>query len=289
MNYKPICVSMYVVLCCLLNGCGTTVPEIAEPWDGPDGTKDLEFNIKRAIFCDLRTAVWSINTIETVNGKPVEYLPGDWGAQITLSLEVDESSGVSPGATLTEPIVASIKRYTTGTIVSTPQSFGLGASGTLSSQALRTDKFNMFYLVSDLRRPIDEENDVCTGDKDRKGTSLLLQSDLRLKEWLTGAMDVTQRLPSSTSGGSGSSPKPDTVSFEIKFIVISSGHMTPSWKLVRVTTDTSDLLSLNRTRTHDLIITIGPTKGAAGQRTADLHFSSQIGSATSGSLRPFLQ
>jgi hypothetical protein len=276
----------------LLNGCGTTVPEISEFWEGPGGTEELEFNIKRAVYCDLRNAIRSVSDIqETVNGKPVDFLPGDWGAQITLSLEVDESTGVSPGATLTEPIVASIKTYSNGTFISTPQSFSLGFGGTLSSQALRTDKFNMFYLVSDMRRQIDPENDVCNDDKDkRKGSSWMLTSDLRIPEWLHGAMLVDHRLDSSVGAGSSSaSPKPDTVSFEIKFIVISSGNVTPSWKLVRVTSDTSQLLSVNRTRTHDLIITIGPTTGAGGQRTSYLHLSSQIGSATSGSLRPLFQ
>ncbi len=73
----------------------------------------------------------------------------------------------------------------------------------------------------------------------------------------------------------GSSPKPDTVSLEIKFIIVSNGNVTPTWKLVRVSANTGStpLVNVGRTRTHDLIITIGPPT----QTTANTHLALQIG------------
>jgi hypothetical protein len=91
------------------------------------------------------------------------------------------------------------------------------------------------------------------------------------------------------SVGSGSSP--DTVSLEIKFVIVSSGNLTPTWKLVRLTANNGagPLFATGRTRTHDLIITIGP----ANQMTLNTHLASQIGQAVSGGnqslLRPFGQ
>ncbi len=37
----------------------------------------------------------------------------------------------------------------------------------------------------------------------------------------------------------GSGLKPDTVSYEIKFIIVSSGNVTPTWKLLRVSANTA--------------------------------------------------
>jgi hypothetical protein len=82
----------------------------------------------------------------------------------------------------------------------------------------------------------------------------------------------------SAGGGGGAGAAPDTLSIEIKFIIVTSGNVTPTWKLLRVSANTTgNLLSLGRTRTHDLIITIGPNN----QQTLNTHLASQIGNAVS--------
>src|SRR5436190_15683816 len=84
-------------LCQVLAGCGLSVPDLKEVWDSPEGTKQLEFEIKKRIFCELSAAVRSVNRKYTVQsrskaGEPLEttaFLPDDWGAQVSLSLQVD--------------------------------------------------------------------------------------------------------------------------------------------------------------------------------------------------------
>jgi len=291
-----------------LTGCGTYVPEIAEPWDGPDGTRELEFNIKKAVFCEIRDAVRSVNIKETLNGRPVEYLPGDWGAQVTLSLQVDETSAVNPGASAVNPMPNYLLRFPVGGTVTAAQSFALGGGATVSSQSSRTDKFNMYYLVSDLRMPIDVQNDICT--KSPPGYSFFLLSDLGIKKWLKDALEVDRRLPSSvppvsatslTGGGAtaeggtkssagGLNPKPDTISYEVKFVLVSSGNITPTWKLVRFSANTGSVpfLGAGRTRTHNLIITLGPSSGPGAEQANLLNLAAQIGQANASSLRPLL-
>jgi hypothetical protein len=81
--------------------------------------------------------------------------------------------------------------------------------------------------------------------------------------------------------------------------VVSSGNATPQWNLVRVSANTgSPFFDMNRTRTHDLIITIGPGKVEMqqtpnGQTVArvvptqgaqDAHLASQIGLAVANAL-----
>jgi hypothetical protein len=87
-----------------------------------------------------------------------------------------------------------------------------------------------------------------------------------------------------TPSGAGAK-KPDTVTYEIKFVIVSSGNVTPTWKLVKVSANTSGtFFSTGRTRTHDLIITIGPQ----GAVSLQAHFASQIGNAVANANRSVL-
>lgn len=78
-------------------------------------------------------------------------------------------------------------------------------------------------------------------------------------------------------GSGGGGPKPDTLTIEIKFIIVSNGNVLPTWKLVRVSSGTGStpLFGIGRTRNHDVIITIGPKT----IETANTHLASQIGVA----------
>jgi hypothetical protein len=51
------------------------------------------------------------------------------------------------------------------------------------------------------------------------------------------------------------------ISHEVKFEIISSGNITPTWKLVRVSANTnaaSGFFAASRDRTNDLLITLAP-------------------------------
>ena len=88
------------------------------------------------------------------------------------------------------------------------------------------------------------------------------------------------------SGGGGGAPKADTISYEIKFIIVSSGNVTPTWKLVRVSANSGStpFFSTGRTRTHDLIVTIGPNT----IQTNDTNLASQISSGVGSANRALL-
>jgi hypothetical protein len=292
---KMFGLSVGLIASLTLAGCGTTVPEIAEVWDGADGTRQLEFEIKKRIFCDLSEAVryvndtYSVDTRQSAKDKVrrVDFIPKDWGAQVSLSFQVDESTTLNPGIALNSVYSNAISSFPNGN-VTTPQSFSLGLGGTASSTATRIDKFNPYYSIGFLMTEPTRES-VCYPDKDpfvvRKqhpasSSFFVLSNDLHIKEWLDGAMWVNRLIPSSVDAPLSGQVKPDTVSLEIKFIVVSTGNVTPTWKLVRVSANTgnSPLFAANRTRTHDLIITIGPYD----TKTLNAHLASQIGQAVSG-------
>jgi hypothetical protein len=284
-----------------VSGCGLMIPDIKEIWDGPRGTEQIEFEIKKRIYCELKEAVIEAEKIpffveDRATGRRIQkpILPDDWGAQISLLLQVDEAAALNPGVALTKPLENAISRFPSGN-VTTAQSFSLGLGGTLSSSSTRIDKFDPYYPISFLRKPQTKDS-VCIPENDpylRNGeipslsSPLLIQSDLGIKKWLTEAMFVNALLPSVDSSSSPNKDAPDTVTLEIKFVIVSSGNVTPTWKLVRLTTNNGNLplFSTGRTRTHDLIITIGPSKG---QKASNSHLASQIGQAVGSANRTLL-
>ena len=132
-----------------------------------------------------------------------------------------------------------------------------------------------------------------------RGTPFPLQSDLRIAEWLRAAAYPTFRgeaeqraavnladdgsavdaetlrteavladqaeqyapelVTASSAGAAGQNSQ--AITHEIKFEVITSGNITPTWHLVRVSANTNggtNLFNTSRDRTSDLLITLAP-------------------------------
>jgi hypothetical protein len=320
-------VIVIMLAACLSAGCGLVIPNIKEVWDADKpadaapvtprdvtGATQIEFEIKKEVYCQLKEAVSAANTIP-VKGGPVGsqrviqtgLIPNSWGAQVSLSLQVDETSGLSPGVVLNQVMPNAINGFGVGNTVTTGQSFGLGFGGTLSSVATRIDKYDPYWSVAFLMIP-DTARSICKkidgkyvndplighGWTAASSSPFILEGDLGIKDWLVGAMQVNDVLPSvgapsGGGGGGGGNSTPDTVSYEIKFVIVSSGNITPTWKLVKVSANTAGtFFNTGRTRTHDLIITIGPGSGAQGAAAQQTHFASQIGNAVANATRSAL-
>jgi hypothetical protein len=295
-----------------LMGCGITVPDIKEIWDSDKpaeveprtpatvpGTTQIEFEIKKRIYCDLKEAVQAANKIPLKEGSPggkatvLPMIPMNWGAQVSLSLQVDETFGLNPGITLNRVLPNGINVFGPGPndTVTTPQSFNLGFGASLSSTATRIDKFDPYWSIGFLMRP-NRPDSICVPGTDpyishgwapASSSPFILLSNLGIKDWLLGAMQVNRVLPSVGGGGGGEVP--DTVSYEVKFVIVSNGSVTPTWTLVRLSANSGSgalpFFSTGRTRTHDLIITIGPSS----TQTNNAHLALQIGNAVSNSNR----
>ncbi len=287
----------------LLSACGLSVPAIHEVWDEDipsinksyppiSGTAQIEFEIKKRVYCDLREAVIPVQKIPvyhstTLHGKQTLVRPGlipkKWGAAVAISLQVDETTALNPGVALNDVLPNAINKFGPANTVATAQSFSLGFGATLSTVATRIDKFNPYYTIDDLSQPFTSES-VCHPENDpfRKlnktpanSSPFLFESDLGIKDWLYGALIANTYIESdSGTSAAGSGPKTDAISYEIKFVIVSSGSVTPTWKLVKVAANTAatPFFSTGRTRTHDLIITIGPNTTA----TMNNHLASQI-------------
>jgi hypothetical protein len=345
-----------VAACCEFAACGLVVPDIKEIWDTDKpadpvqqqprvpGAAQIEWEIKKRIFCDLKRAVYNVSHIPvtedtyghltSTHGRVTKRQPGlipsNWQAQISLTLQVDEQSALAPGVTITHLLPNASRVFGPNNTFTTSQSSSLGFGGTLSSTATRIDKFDPYYSVEYLLE--DDPHSVCIDGNDPldqpgwrpdRSSPFIIESDLGIENWLEGAMIVDNWLPSVGSppqalgggggkgpagggGGGGKSPAAagggagtgsksksdggssnknitkDTITYEVKFVIVSTGSVTPTWKLIRVSANTSgNLFSTGRTRTHDLIITLGPPTAA----TAQTHFASQLGNAVSNGNR----
>ncbi len=332
-----------MVLLLLLCGCGLHSPEISEMFDGPGepetaidppytATAQIEFEIRRKIYCELKDAVRHINKFPLAAGDasgpkvPGVMIPNSWIAQISLSLQVDESTALTPGATYNDVLNNAVRTFGVGSPLVVGQAFNLSVGATLSSTATRIDKFDPVYSVEWLmKQPTDasickDKNDIFNNAYPRS-SPFLIESELGIDKWLVGAIATENLLPSHPpiktanagnnspgakgrgSGGTGSgsdkggggdrggggdksggggSLGPYSVSTELKFVIVSGGSVTPTWKLLQVSANTSGtLFAVNRTRTHDLIITVGPPSGD----TTNANFALQVQSAVTNGVR----
>lgn len=270
----PICVGA------TLAGCGTFVPEIQDFGDAIEGQRFVQAIVTN-VTCEVQNAIYDV-----YKRPPYTTFMDDWGVQMTLSLTVNEKGAINPTVNWLPPSPASAV-------------FNLSAGANLSAEATRIDKLNAYHLVKDLRlHRCPEEN--------RPGGPFLMQSDLKLNQWLFDAI-TADRTKSVDFGIGGPLKGPNVLTHQIKFEVITSGNLTPTWKLTRVSVNPSgSFLTANRGRTHELIITLGPADKAIvkqivrgksrtfvvaqpGRQAADLHLSSTIGSAVSDGVKSALR
>ena len=223
-----------------LSGCGPDVPELF-PTD-PEQGQLLAEAIIYSIHCEVADAVIYIidedRRLAKLNGRRIAEWLDQWGTQITLTLTAEDSTG------------------------------------TLSSNAIRTDILNYYYTVPDLHK----HGSCAPGFQRQLPTTSLIKSDLKLKEWLV--YQLPNMSPDIAAGPFGK----NAISHEVNFQVVSSGgSATTSLKPTN-----SKFISA-----HHLLITFGPvdpSQGGLVGAASNAHLASQIGLAVStdvkGSIMP---
>lgn len=253
----------------------------------------IELAVKMRILCELRHAVEYVNATVIEGPSPdrtksvAKYvIPLDWIAVTSLSFQLDEFSGLnSDGSAGADSVDMAFTPRTLSRTVTASQSRILGFGGSLSSTATRIDKFDPSYSIKSLMAPqgpysfCRRSDPLAALKADLSFSPFNVESDLGILKWLYGAIVAGALL----DGDSVTGPT-EPVSLEIRFVIVSNGNMTPTWKIVSVPATTSSAFSTaGRTRMHDLIITIGPND----TRTLNSHLASQIGQA-SGATGPRL-
>jgi hypothetical protein len=270
-----------------VTSCGTYVPNIQEfPGDTVDGQL-LVKSIVHNINCEITDAVHYIieqdKKLAAANhGRRTAAWFEDWGVQTTLALTMDEKGALNPTVNWLPPSPASAI-------------FNLAAGGTLSSEGVRIDKLNSYNTVKQF---------LANECLQRPDGLWMLSSNLKLREWIIYAISAAASDEISIPTDANGPWKENVISHEVKFIVSSSGTVTPGWKLTRVLTNQNgNLLTASRDRTHDLTITLGPADKIQtvqilrngrtvrvfatqpSRQAADAHLASQIGSSVADGVR----
>lgn len=260
----------------LLSGCGSHVPSFVHSKQ-PHAEAITVNKIIGRVQCELRDAVRSAvefdvrNSLEHNGERHIQWLDS-WSAKLTLKMIADESSTVAPSISVGMPVRNSVTTFSNGP-VTLGQSYGGALGFGVSSQAVRTQSADYFFIFKTdfLSAESERHPRDCIG-----GDGILIESDLKLREWLDAATfpffqpGFVQQIP------------PQTLTYQAQFILTTSGNVNPVWRLVPVAVNTggASLLSGNRKRTDDILITIGPTAApnvaAASKVLEDSHFAAKI-------------
>jgi len=227
-----------------LTGCGLFVPQIRDFPNNNDGGDDVLVQaIVDSIHCELQDAITGVlnDNLTTAHQNGFDYgrFLRSWGAEVALTLTLEEKSGVSPNG-----IYAPVSPLTSV--------FTLSGGLSASADATRVDKVNYYYKVRELYLGPSGKCERDTNPRTPRD-SLLIQSDLKLRQWLSAVTTAAASGVITTVG------KENVLSHEITFDVMTDGNITPAWKLVTgsINQDGS-FLTASRDRKHDLTVTFGP-------------------------------
>jgi hypothetical protein len=244
-------------------GCGLQVPDMQEYYEPRDQQKITENTIINHIKCEIHKG--ADDALEKWKGAGIRSgLAPDWfktwNATVTLKLAVDEKGSLAPGVSWVRPFQVS-------------NTFTLGAGVGLSSQATRTETISFRYSLSSLLGARRIENPC-----EQPGSPFLL-GDLKIGEFIDKKVFLTT-VPGTIVGPYSA------FNYDVSFIIITNGSVTPTWKLVDVTANPgSPFASATRTRTHTVSITFAAPNDQAAEEAAKLHNASLIGQAVADALR----
>jgi hypothetical protein len=178
-----------------------------------------------------------------------------WSVQATLTLTILEQSTLSAGITANNVLNNATTTFGK-TVITTAQSSALGFGVGGSTAATRTDKLSMFFSIKDLKNGKSAIHRTCIPPP--QDSTLFVQSDLKIYDWLQAALlpdavDIFHYAANSTAQ--------NVIQHDVKFQIVTNGSVTPTWKLVNFTANTSgQFFALDRDRTQDLLMTFGPTQ-----------------------------
>jgi hypothetical protein len=143
-------------------------------------------DVMKRVKCDLAEVVFEKAQERTPDGKYPFLFLKEWAAKIHLTIAVDDTVGVNPGATVTHPLD---KTVATTLIPATVETFSLGIGAGLSTEAIRTEDIEFLVSFSDMikefQKPTSRElYHGCVFDN-----GLFLESDLGLGSVVNSALE----------------------------------------------------------------------------------------------------
>ncbi|WP_331293266.1 MULTISPECIES: hypothetical protein [Methylobacterium] len=233
--------------CCVcLTACGSTLP--IQDIRHPDSNEFADFvqHVALHVRCELRRA------LKANIGKDQRLIKmtQKWAAKIALNIKAIDEGAAGPN------------------VIGMPNpSFLFTAAGSYKADATREMTMTYFLTVKELLEeqspaddpdinPVTQLPNPCQSADDGFAP---IGGDLGIAETMQAAFTSTYSVH-SLSDVIKDGPF-DTISHHVNFTVVAGATATPTWKLMRVSANTTGtLLSANRTSYDDLLLTIGPTQ-----------------------------
>ncbi|MGN8094749.1 hypothetical protein [Methylobacterium sp. 22177] len=229
-----------------VSACGTTLPIMDVRHPDPGDFNDFVQNVVYHVRCELRRAL-KANTLN--NPKRLAILK-NWSAKIALNLKAMDEGTANPSVT---GIPSTI--------------FSIGATGSYKADATREMTMTYFLTVQELLAerepdgqlaldPISKLPMPCQSADDGFAP---IGGDLGIEQTMAAAFTASDNFYSLSDVVQGGPF--DTISHHVNFTVIAGATVTPTWKFVKITANTSgSFLGANRTTYDDLLITLGPSE-----------------------------
>jgi hypothetical protein len=302
----------------LLAGCATHVPSMHGLGESEGKEIAREGDLVAHVKCELTRALLRIEVEEADNraqaarsgldpallGYSAVWLDA-WAAKVNLKLQVDESATLAPSISITEPWANHISTFPAGGPVSTSRAFSLPLAISGVNKATRTETIGFVFGFADLKadaregwrikaaaekRPFSAEAE----DAYRRAQAAaacpasdgsMMDGDLKIYEFIRSKVQVS-RVPGVIPRGADRSPF-DVFNYEVQFAVTRAGSASPGWKLYPIAINqAAPLLAGSRTRTDDMLLTLGVKQGEGlSQAAEDAHLAGLIGQEVARSLQ----
>lgn len=156
----------------VLAGCVVTPPH--------DGLARVHVDdVVKRVKCDIGKAVFSKVRVRSPDGQyPFAFLQG-WAAKLHLTIIVDDTASINPGATLVHALPS---------VGSTSQSYSTGIGVGVTTEAVRQEDIEFLMSFSDMNKDFNDPSKIPLYDYCHFDNGLLLESDLGLEAMVDAAL-----------------------------------------------------------------------------------------------------
>ncbi|MBJ3776249.1 hypothetical protein [Acuticoccus mangrovi] len=241
---------------------------------GPADTEALVLGILQKIDCDIRDSVAFVfeqdrRQAQLNHSAEIAGYLRKWGILGNLTMTVREKSSVGASAVGIFPNAGP---------------FTLGGGANMSAEANRTNSINFYELIETVEQEGRCEEAVIAPLS--KG-SLLIESDLKLKEWLFAQIIVAGTRTIGVPTSDKTALKKSALTHNIKFKIDTSASVSPKVVINTITLNAAGpIASAERGSVHEILLTIGPAgpDDSLTPQAAGAFQAAQIGMAVSRNL-----
>jgi hypothetical protein len=170
--------------------CGLYTPD-KDPFssDAPEGFYPIskqgtyERRLIDHVTCEIAQALYQAD-----EAWKLKWLKEKWGTAVTLSMTMEDQSGLSPGITAATPMKNVVYPYpaSNGGNVTLAQSFSFSVGGTASVNALRTETIQFT-----IENKVAISHSICNNT----GSGVLIDGDLKIREFIFDKAQIVVQAP----------------------------------------------------------------------------------------------